>query len=586
MLYVATATPRTIRALAASNGRALWTSALPGTGNISFLGSGPTGIHYRVGSEVVTLKPDTGAVTSRWTLPAGTSVKQYADGRLIGATGSAGASAVLAMNPPTGAVQWRTALTSPVGVTAAGGQVLYLSQRQDQPTHFWGFRALNLNTGSILKSVDLPPEPAPNLDDHEIMHLEVADGGLYLQTRLVSPQGKFDGAKTYKFALPYVAPSLLVLDDPALTYGAGWKVGHNAADYRGADHYTETAQSTATYSFTGTGFRYWFSKAAHHGIVAVSVDGCAEMRIDQYAASRTDGQTSLTSPRLALGTHTIRIRATGDKNSGRHRPGRHRRPARGRPELTKAVPGPGQASMAAASSAYAPSMMNSLRGPTSLPISISNVVSAIRPSSTVIRRSVRCRGLIVVSASWFGVHLTEPLVALRLLEVQTLLGQLRRLSLVLRVGVGVDVLLLALAGVGQLEPVQRRHGGEDPAGIDQRPHVAEEQGGQQAADMGAVGVGVGHEDDLAVAGRLDVEAAAGAGADNLDDRGALGVLQHVADRGLLDVEDLAADRQQGLELGVPGQLGRTECRVALHDEQLGPVDVVAAAVDQLGRQRG
>ena len=109
----------------------------------------------------MTLKPDSGAVTSRWTLPTGTSVKQYADGRLIAATGSAGASAVLAMNPSTGAVQWRTALTSPVGVTAAGGQVLYLSQRQDEPTHFWGFRALNLNTGSMLKSVDLPSRAGP-----------------------------------------------------------------------------------------------------------------------------------------------------------------------------------------------------------------------------------------------------------------------------------------------------------------------------------------------------------------------------------------------------------------------------------------
>ena len=46
------------------------------------------------------------------------------------------------------------------------------------------------------------------------------------------------------------------------------------------------------------------------------------------------------------------------------------------------------ASMAAASGWYAPSMMKSLRGPTSLPISISNVVSAISPSSTVIRRRV------------------------------------------------------------------------------------------------------------------------------------------------------------------------------------------------------
>ena len=66
--------------------------------------------------------------------------------------------------------------------------------------------------------------------------------------------------------------------------------------------------------------------------------------------------------------------------------------------------------------------------------------------------------------------------------------------------------------------------------------------------MRAVDVGVGHDDDLAVARRVEVEGAAGAGADHLDDRRALGVLEHVGDRGLLHVEDLAADRQQRLEL--------------------------------------
>ena len=72
---------------------------------------------------------------------------------------------------------------------------------------------------------------------------------------------------------------------------------------------------------------------------------------------------------------------------------------------------------------------------------------------------------------------------------------------------------------------------------------------------------------------------------HLDDRGALGVLEHVGHRRLLHVEDLAADRQQRLVLRVAGQLGRAERRVALDDEQLAAVDVVAAAVDELGRQR-
>ena len=105
--------------------------------------------------------------------------------------------------------------------------------------------------------------------------------------------------------------------------------------------------------------------------------------------------------------------------------------------------------------------------------------------------------------------------------------------------------------------------------------------------MGAVGVGVGHEDDPAVAAGVDVEGAARAGADDLDDRGALGVLEHVADRRLLDVEDLAADRQQRLELGVAGQLGGAERGVALDDEQLGALVVGGAAVGQLrGQRRG
>jgi hypothetical protein len=82
--------------------------------------------------------------------------------------------------------------------------------------------------------------------------------------------------------------------------------------------------------------------------------------------------------------------------------------------------------------------------------------------------------------------------------------------------------------------------------LDERAHVAEEQGEQQGADVSAVDIGVAHDDDLAVAGRLEIEGPPRPGADDLDDRRALGVLQHVGDRGLLDVEDLASDRQQRL----------------------------------------
>ena len=51
------------------------------------------------------------------------------------------------------------------------------------------------------------------------------------------------------------------------------------------------------------------------------------------------------------------------------------------------------------------------------------------------------------------------------------------------------------------------------------------------------------------------------------------LLEHVGDRGLLDVEDLAADRQQRLVVAAAGQLGGAERAVALDDEQLGALDV-------------
>ncbi len=52
--------------------------------------------------------------------------------------------------------------------------------------------------------------------------------------------------------------------------------------------------------------------------------------------------------------------------------------------------------------------------------------------------------------------------------------------------------------------------------------------------------------DLVVAALLDVELLADAGADGRDERLDLEVLQHLVEAGPLDVEDLAADRQDRL----------------------------------------
>ena len=131
-------------------------------------------------------------------------------------------------------------------------------------------------------------------------------------------------------------------------------------------------------------------------------------------------------------------------------------------------------------------------------------------------------------------------------------------------------LLLEVAVVGpDAQLVERRLGDVDVALLDQLLHVPEEERQYQRADVGAVDVGVAGDDDLVVAGTLDVELLADARADRGDHRLDLVVGEHLVDARLLDVDDLAAQRQDRLEAAVAGVDGRAAGAVALDQEELG-----------------
>ena len=104
--------------------------------------------------------------------------------------------------------------------------------------------------------------------------------------------------------------------------------------------------------------------------------------------------------------------------------------------------------------------------------------------------------------------------------------------------------------------------------------------------MSTVHISIGHHDDLVIARLFDVEALAGAGTHHLDDGRALLVGEHLRDRRLLHVQNLASNRQQCLETGVAGGLGGTECGITLDDEQFGHVVIARLAVGEFGRHRG
>ena len=133
-----------------------------------------------------------------------------------------------------------------------------------------------------------------------------------------------------------------------------------------------------------------------------------------------------------------------------------------------------------------------------------------------------------------------------------------------------------------LDQIQGRLGDEDPAGDDQRLHVAKEERQQQRSDVRSVHVGVGHDDDLAIAALAQVDllvadAAVQGGGDVLD----FVVTEHLVDAGLFHIEDLSPQRQDRLDRGVSSLLGGPAGRVALHQKQLGGGDVLAPTVGEL-----
>jgi hypothetical protein len=148
---------------------------------------------------------------------------------------------------------------------------------------------------------------------------------------------------------------------------------------------------------------------------------------------------------------------------------------------------------------------------------------------------------------------------------------------------------LFLAG---LDLVQRRLRDVDVAALHQLGHLAVEEGQQQGADVRAVHVGVGHDDDAVVAQLGDVEVVVAGGAAGLADAGAQGgdqredfiAGQQLFVAGFFHVQDLAAQRQDRLELAVAALLGGAAGGVALDDVDLAQRGVFFLAVGQLAGQ--
>ena len=144
----------------------------------------------------------------------------------------------------------------------------------------------------------------------------------------------------------------------------------------------------------------------------------------------------------------------------------------------------------------------------------------------------------------------------------------------------VDVLLAAPRAV------ERRLRDVEIPVLDELGHLPVEEREKQRADVAAVDVGVGHQDDLVVAELLDVEAAP---SPMPQPSAAMSVpisarREHLVEARALDVQDLPLERQDRLELPVAPLLGRAAGAVSLDDVELGVGRVARLAVGELARE--
>ena len=142
----------------------------------------------------------------------------------------------------------------------------------------------------------------------------------------------------------------------------------------------------------------------------------------------------------------------------------------------------------------------------------------------------------------------------------------------------LDVLLEAAL----LDFVKRRLSDVDVIALDELGHVAEEKGEQQGADVRAVHVGVGHENDFAVADLGGVEVLFADAAAERGDHGAdFLVAEHLVVAGFFDVEDFALEGKDGLEFAIAALLGGAAGAFALDEIKFAAVGIALAAVGEL-----
>ena len=174
-----------------------------------------------------------------------------------------------------------------------------------------------------------------------------------------------------------------------------------------------------------------------------------------------------------------------------------------------------------------------------------------------------------------GVHFAEALVALNFVPGL----ELRHKAVAFLVAVGVKVLLV----FRQTE--KRRLRKVDVPFLDERLHEAEEKREKQRADMRAVDIGIGHDDNFSVAKLREIKIFADAAAERRHDGLELFVAVNLVEPRLFHVQHLAPERENRLVASVAAAFRGTAGGVAFDDVNFRFLRVAALAVRQFAGKR-
>src|SRR6201998_2080981 len=140
-------------------------------------------------------------------------------------------------------------------------------------------------------------------------------------------------------------------------------------------------------------------------------------------------------------------------------------------------------------------------------------------------------------------------------------------------------------GLAALHAIERRLSDLDMAALDELLHMAEKEREKQSADVRAVDVGVGHQNDFVIAEFAGVEIVlADAGTQRGDDGADFFVAQHFVVAGLFDVEDFAFEGQDGLVFAIAAHLCGPPGRLPRDDKQFTTSRIALLAISQLPRE--